>query len=112
MRENDKQLGEVKKMALFVSETTYGELKFMLHATREEAVEHLLNEIGPDYANKFWASKDGKNIERSSHFLDFGICVYENIAEAISGQLSSDHDVLSISLRRIADAIDAWEATV
>lgn len=95
----------------YVSENTYGEvIEFRLHETREDAVSWVLGELPSDYDGDFWASEDGRQIERSSRGLDFTVEVFDSVEEAISSQLSLDDEALPRVLRSIADAVEAFYA--
>ena len=95
----------------YVSESTYGEvIEFRLHETREDAVSYVLGELPSEYDGDLWASKDGREIERSIRGLDFTVDVFDSVEEAICSQLNLDEETLPHILRSIADAVEVFYA--
>ena len=95
----------------FVSENTQYGVFFELHETAEDAVDHLLREVGSDYSDDFWASDDGESIiENSRSSLDFSLRIYPSVADAVKSQVDLDLETLPAVLRSIADAVDRFYA--
>lgn len=92
----------------FVSENTKNGIDFRLHDTAEEAVRYLLDEIGPDYADKFWASDDGLRIERAPGMTDFNITVHNSIRSAAAAQMDLDLVAIPFALRALAEAVETY----
>jgi hypothetical protein len=100
----------VKKMkiAYLTGRTTN---PFTIFSTRKEAVEHILGELGSDYANDFWASDDGESIEEAGRkMVDFTVDIFDSIADLSSSLWAgADTEVVIIELRELANAIEIFE---
>ena len=93
---------------MFISGSTqYDCQTFKAHATAQDAVAYLLESLGSDYQNDFWANEDGTKILKGNRSLDFGVNVYDDAAEAIKLTTQyADLDLLPTTLRKLADAIE------
>ncbi len=87
----------------YVSESTYDDISFALHDTAEDAAAHLLEEIGPDYAETFWLADNGRDIVQAEKSCpDFSIRVYPSVEIALGAQMGLDLDALPHVLRAMA----------
>ena len=95
----------------YVSVNTQHGWSYELHETAQEAVAHLLHEVGSDYANDFWASDDGQSIIQSdSSCLDFGLYIFPSEEAALKDLHDMDFEALPHALRVLADAIETFYA--
>lgn len=91
----------------YVYESTYGgTVKFGVCRTRKEAVSAALATLPGDWGDYFWASADGERIEETDAMLDFGLTVYNSVADALATQCNLDEYAMPPALRRLADAVE------
>lgn len=93
---------------MYVSINTQYTYDVQAHATAQEAVAHLLNNLDSDYHDDFWASEDGTKIKRGRRMVGFDLVVYNSAADVIRAviDLELDSEYLPTVLRAIATAIE------
>lgn len=90
---------------MIISMTTQDGCFFKAHEGRAEAVEYLIESVGPDRQDDFWASEDGQQIEQSSRRLDFSVLIFDTTEEAVKAISALDPYALPQTLLALVEAI-------
>lgn len=90
---------------MIISMTTQDGCFFKAHEGRAEAVEYLIESVGPDRQDDFWASEDGQKIEQSSRCFDFSVLIFDTTEAAVKAIAALDPYALPQTLQALAQAI-------
>ncbi len=92
---------------MIIAEITKNTPMFTVHASRAEAAQFIVDDLGRDYDNDFWI-EDGELAE-GERCLDFSCAVHNGVAEVVREHECENPEVLARILRDLATLVEKAE---